>query len=103
MKGRDSFAASKLHLSPNTIDKYPLLSILTYICLINYPNLSKMELAMATTKEIKEHLKIALKEIGKIKPWFSKEFNAWLFSHPNYPVEYAGESKACLLTKMVKS
>lgn len=47
---------------------------------------------MASQKEIKEHLKIALKEIGKIKPWFDKNFGAWIFSHKAYPVEYAGES-----------
>ncbi len=48
---------------------------------------------MASTKEIKKHLNIALKEIGKIKPWFDKNFNAWIFSHKNYPnVEYAGDS-----------
>ncbi len=47
---------------------------------------------MATTKEIKEHLEIALKEVGKIKPWFDKEVNEWIFCHSNYPVEYGGES-----------
>lgn len=49
---------------------------------------------MASTKEkeINQHLKIALKEIGEIKPWFSKEFKAWIFSHDLYPVEYAGDS-----------
>lgn len=48
---------------------------------------------MATAKEIKKHLNIALKEIGEIKPWFDKNFNAWIFSHKNYPdVEYAGET-----------
>jgi hypothetical protein len=47
---------------------------------------------MATTKEIKEHLEIALKEVGEIKPWFDEEVNEWIFSHPNYPVEYGGES-----------
>ena len=48
---------------------------------------------MATPKEIKKHLKIALEEVGKIKPWFDKGFNAWIFSHKNYPdVEYAGDS-----------
>ena len=47
---------------------------------------------MATAKEIKEHLDIALKEVGKIKPWFDEEVNEWVFSHPNYPVEYGGES-----------
>jgi hypothetical protein len=49
---------------------------------------------MATTKEIKKHLEIALKEIGQIKPWYDRRFKNWLFSHPNYPsVEYAGDSK----------
>lgn len=48
---------------------------------------------MATKKEIEENLKIALLEVGKIKPWFDKEFNNWIFSHPNYPVEYAGDSE----------
>lgn len=48
---------------------------------------------MATKKEIAEHLKIALSEVGEIKPWVDKEVNAWVFSHPNYPVEYAGEAK----------
>ncbi len=47
---------------------------------------------MATEKEIKEHLKIALKEVGEIKPWFDKDFDVWIFSHPLYPVDYAGES-----------
>jgi len=48
---------------------------------------------MATKKEIKKHLKITLQEIGDIEPWFDKDFNAWIFSHPLYPVEYAGDSK----------
>lgn len=48
---------------------------------------------MATKKEIKKHLNIALSEVGKIKPWFDKDFKNWIFSHPNYPVEYAGDSE----------
>ena len=48
---------------------------------------------MATKKEIEEHLKAALKEVGKIKPWFDEDVNAWVFGHRAYPVEYAGESK----------
>ncbi len=48
---------------------------------------------MATKKEIKNHLKIALEEIGDIHPWFDKEFKIWIFSHPAYPVEYFGDSK----------
>jgi len=48
---------------------------------------------MATKKEIKEHLEIALYEIGKIKPWYDRNFKNWIFSHSNYHVEYAGDSK----------
>ncbi len=48
---------------------------------------------MASNKEIESHLKLALEEIGVIKPWFSKEFKAWIFSHDLYPVEYAGDTK----------
>ncbi len=47
---------------------------------------------MASAKEIKEHLNIALQEVGRIKPWFDEEVNEWIFSHPSYPVEYGGES-----------
>lgn len=47
---------------------------------------------MATAKEIKTHLEIALKEIGKISPWFDNEVDEWIFSHVKYPVEYGGES-----------
>jgi hypothetical protein len=49
---------------------------------------------MASKKEIEEHLKIALVEVGEIKPWYDKEVKAWIFSHPAYPVEYGGKSKA---------
>ena len=47
---------------------------------------------MASKKEIEKHLQIALEEVGKIKPWFDKKFKSWIFSHKNYPVEYAGDS-----------
>lgn len=47
---------------------------------------------MATAKEIKQHLELALSEIGEIKPWFDKDIDEWIFSHPNYPVEYGGSS-----------
>ena len=53
----------------------------------------KMGLRMATKKEIDSHLKIALEEIGKIKPWFDKDVDAYVFEHPSYPVEYAGETE----------
>lgn len=48
---------------------------------------------MASKKEIELNLKIALEEIGEIKPWFSKEFKTWIFFHHLYPVEYSGDSK----------
>ncbi len=48
---------------------------------------------MASKKEVDKHLKIALEEIGEIKPWFDEEVNAWVFEHKAYPVEYGGESK----------
>jgi hypothetical protein len=48
---------------------------------------------MATKKEIKEHLKMALEEIGQIEPWFDKNYETWVFSHALYPVEYSGETK----------
>ncbi len=48
---------------------------------------------MATAKEIKEHLNIALHEVGEIKPWYDRKFKNWIFHHLSYPVEYAGDSK----------
>jgi len=50
---------------------------------------------MASTeeKEIMQHLKIALNEIGEIKPWFRRGTNSWVFSHDLYPVECSGETK----------
>lgn len=48
---------------------------------------------MATKKEINEHMKIALAEIGKISPWFDTDVDCWVFSHKNYPVEYGGDSE----------
>jgi len=47
---------------------------------------------MATAKEIKEHLKLALQEVGPINPWFDTEVNEWIFRHTAYPVEYGGNS-----------
>lgn len=37
-------------------------------------------------KEVKDHLQIALKEVGEIKPWFDKEVDCWVFEHPKYPI-----------------
>lgn len=54
---------------------------------------------MATKKEIKEHLRMALKEVGKIEPWFDKDVNSWVFEHPNYPVGCGGNSKEEVIKK----
>ena len=35
----------------------------------------------------------ALQEIGDINPWFDGDVDSWVFEHPLYPVEYAGDSK----------
>jgi hypothetical protein len=42
---------------------------------------------------VDEHLKIALKEVGPIKPWFDPDVQAWIFEHKLYPVEYGGNTK----------
>jgi len=54
---------------------------------------------MATNKEIKKNLKVALKEIGEIQPWFEKDVNAWVFEHSNYPVSYAGKNAKEVIEK----
>lgn len=54
---------------------------------------------MASTKEIEKELKIALKEIGKIVPWYDKRFKAWIFSHSLYPVECSGDTKEEVIEK----
>lgn len=54
---------------------------------------------MATQKEMKKHLKVALDEIGKIEPWFDKNFNAWIFEHSAYPVGCEGASKEEVIKK----
>lgn len=53
----------------------------------------EQRITMASKKEIEEHLKLALEEVGKIKPWYSKDFKTWIFYHPLYPVEYSGDTK----------
>ena len=42
---------------------------------------------------VDEHLKIALEEIGPIKPWFDPEVQSWVFEHELYPESYGGETK----------
>jgi hypothetical protein len=49
-------------------------------------------LDMASAKEIEKELAIALKEVGKIQPWFDAELNDWVFSSNLYPVECGGNT-----------
>lgn len=42
---------------------------------------------------VDEHLKIAMEEIGPIKPWFDPEVDAWVFEHKLYPESYGGKTK----------
>ena len=42
---------------------------------------------------VDEHLKIALEEIGPIKPWFDHELKDWTFEHKLYPVSYGGNTR----------
>jgi len=44
-------------------------------------------------KKVVEQVKIALAEIGEIKPWYDKEVTSWVFEHPLYPERYGGETK----------
>lgn len=50
-------------------------------------------------EDIEKHLKIALKEIGPILPWFDEEVSEWIFSHSLYPVECGEESKEEVIRK----
>ena len=47
---------------------------------------------MATKSQIKKEVEIALSEIGTIIPQFDKNFNAWIYSNPLYPIECEGVS-----------
>lgn len=57
---------------------------------------------MATKSEIKKEVEIALAEVGLITPWFEQSFNAWIFSHPLYPVECEGKSAQEVIKKYPK-
>ena len=54
---------------------------------------------MASSQEIEKELKIALKEIGEITPWFDEEVNEWGFSHKLYQVECGGDSPKEVIKK----
>lgn len=54
---------------------------------------------MDTKEEIEEQAKIALEEISEIKPWFEKNFNAWIFEHPAYPIGCEGYSSEEVINK----
>ncbi len=44
-------------------------------------------------KLVDEQLKVALAEVGPVKPQFDEEYHRWIFEHPLYPVEYDGDTK----------
>lgn len=54
---------------------------------------------MASKKELDKELKIALKEVGAITPWYDKKMKCWLFSHKLYPVECEGSSPEEVIKK----
>jgi hypothetical protein len=54
---------------------------------------------MATKKEIEENLRMALEEIGEIKPLFSKKYGTWIFEHPLYPIGCEGNSAEEVIQK----
>lgn len=57
---------------------------------------------MSSKSEIKKELEIALIEIGVITPWFDKNFNAWIYSSPLYPVECEGKAVNEVIKKYPK-
>lgn len=57
---------------------------------------------MASKHEVKKELKIALSEIGNIKPWFDKDFKAWIYSNSLYPIECEGENADEVIKKYPK-
>ncbi|WP_373531766.1 hypothetical protein [Vampirovibrio sp.] len=50
------------------------------------------ELDKLFSPEVVAQTRIALSEIGEIKPWFDAEMGCWCFEHPLYPESYGGES-----------
>jgi len=54
---------------------------------------------MATEKEIKKELAVALKEVGHIKPRFDKETDCWFFSHKIYPVACEGKTPQAVIKR----
>jgi hypothetical protein len=48
-------------------------------------------MATIQEEEIEKELKIALIEIGAIKPWYDEEVSCWVFCHPLYPSVECGE------------
>lgn len=54
---------------------------------------------MAAKKELEKELKIALKEVGSIIPWYEKKMKCWLFSHELYPVACEGISRKEVIEK----
>lgn len=57
---------------------------------------------MASKSEVKKEVKLALSEIGDITPWFDKDFNAWIYSNPLYPIECEGKTAKEVIEKYPK-
>lgn len=53
----------------------------------------------ARKKEVEKELKITLKEVGPIKPWFDKDVDSWVFESNLYPVGCSGDSSEAVKEK----
>jgi hypothetical protein len=54
---------------------------------------------MATKQELEKEIKIALREVGPITPWYDKRFKTWVFSNSLYPVECSGDTAEDVIEK----
>jgi len=54
-----------------------------------------MKKSQATTfnQLVDHHLRIALRDIGAIKPWFDEEVQEWVFEHHLYPESCSGTTR----------
>lgn len=42
--------------------------------------------------EVVDKVRRALKQIGGVKPVYDKDYECWIFEHPDFPESYAGDS-----------
>lgn len=57
---------------------------------------------MASKSQVKKEVTLALSEIGKVNPWYDKDFKCWIFSSPLYPVECEGKTAEEVINKFPK-